>query len=260
MIGTKTVRFVHLDESGTSKNEPVLVVTGIVSNADEHWLALENHLSSLADKYAPPERRDGFVFHATELFSGGKVFPREKFAIEHRLSILDELLAVPKEFNLVIVGGWIEKSRIFKDFPGYTDHQASIDAHAAAYGACLLWVERLMRSKYPGEVATLILEDRPEARKLIKELHNDLRQPRAPSWLNEELKEYYPLTRIAETCFFAKKTESGILQIADACAFAIRRHITAQQEDTRFYPAIKSRMVSYPPRHPSSNASAKRFS
>jgi hypothetical protein len=37
------MRFIHLDEAGTSRHEPYVVVAGVVSHADKQWNALNTY-------------------------------------------------------------------------------------------------------------------------------------------------------------------------------------------------------------------------
>jgi hypothetical protein len=71
--GHKLVRIAYLDEAGISDKEPFAVVAAVIIDGDRHWRALHDALSGLADLCAPPEKRNGFIFHATELFGGGKI-------------------------------------------------------------------------------------------------------------------------------------------------------------------------------------------
>jgi hypothetical protein len=75
------VRLVYLDEAGISnpREEPILVVAGIIVHGDDQWKNLEQEILSLRGEYIPEQFREGFVFHATELFSGGKFFNRESW-------------------------------------------------------------------------------------------------------------------------------------------------------------------------------------
>jgi hypothetical protein len=75
------LRLIYLDEAGISEAEPVAVVAGIVVEAD----------------------RD--CFHATELFSGGRTFTRQKWNRELRWTILERLLSIPKELQIPVVAG-----------------------------------------------------------------------------------------------------------------------------------------------------------
>ena len=59
------------------------------------WKAVERRLIDLADNFALPEERRDFVFHAQELFTGGKKEFREKYCLEKRHDALAALCAIP---------------------------------------------------------------------------------------------------------------------------------------------------------------------
>jgi hypothetical protein len=67
--GEKLMRFVYLDESGTSSNEQIAVVAGVIINADLQWKRVEEYIDNLIRLHVPLELRDGFTFHGTDLFS-----------------------------------------------------------------------------------------------------------------------------------------------------------------------------------------------
>ena len=70
------MRYVFLDEAGIANpaHEPFVVVGGPIVHADKQYKPLERYLYKMVEGFVPPEKRQGFVFHATELFSGGDVF------------------------------------------------------------------------------------------------------------------------------------------------------------------------------------------
>lgn len=99
LVGCKLLRLVYIDEAGISnpKQEPFLVVAGVIVHADQKLNAIERHLEHILERHIPARQRDGFVFHATELFNGGgKVFRRQKsdvigpveWPLERRLKIV----------------------------------------------------------------------------------------------------------------------------------------------------------------------------
>ncbi len=49
------------------------------------------------------------------------------------------------------------------------------------------------------------------------------------------LQKYSPITRIRDTVHFAEKAESPALQIADICAFVIKRYLAGARDGDRFY-------------------------
>jgi hypothetical protein len=113
------LRMIYLDEAGISNpaHEPFVVMAGIIVHADQQWKILERYLSDMADEFAPPEKRDGFIFHAKELFSGGKTFNREDFPKEKRWEILDYLVAIPEKFEFGIAWGLVERAALAAKYP-----------------------------------------------------------------------------------------------------------------------------------------------
>lgn len=105
------MRLVYIDEAGISDpaQEPFLTVVGVILNADNQFAAVENKLRSIVARRIPAEFQDGFVFHAKDLFNGGgKVFSRKAglFTLDQRLSIADELAAIPKKLNIPLAAGF----------------------------------------------------------------------------------------------------------------------------------------------------------
>jgi hypothetical protein len=60
-----------LDEAGNSPGEGLLVVGGVLIDADRKLGGVENHFSILLQKHIPLEDRAGFIFHASDVWSGG---------------------------------------------------------------------------------------------------------------------------------------------------------------------------------------------
>jgi hypothetical protein len=57
---------------------------------------------------------------------------------------------------------------------------------------------------------------------------------------------YFPFHHIRDGLHFSKKTESAHLQIADACAFIIKRHIMRDELAFQFYSQIAPMMIGHP--------------
>jgi hypothetical protein len=231
--GDNLVRFVYIDESGIS-NEPVLVVAGVLIDADSQWKAVQQYLNELVSQYVLEEDRPGFIFHGSDLFHGsGKIWgKRDKYTLDHSREALKALLGVPWKFGLPVVFGYIKKYPIP---PNLTPKQArSIRAtnHTVAFSLCAIAAESFMHSSYvdPKEIATLVAENNAETHKAVREAHNVLAgtirsehdrkmftfisTQIAPKWL--------PVRKIVDTVHFAEKHEASLLQIADAYALSIR--------------------------------------
>jgi hypothetical protein len=64
------VRIAFLDESGRSAPEKIIVVAGVVVHGDRSYRKVEEALRQLVADTIPTGDRDGFLFHATDLFHG----------------------------------------------------------------------------------------------------------------------------------------------------------------------------------------------
>jgi hypothetical protein len=112
--GIRLVRVTYMDESGLSRREPVLIEAAIIVHGDEQVVPVEDHLESLVEKHIPQDKRDGFFFHATDIYGGGGkncIFcNKEEWPDERRWAILDDFVIVPSKFGLPICVSIIEKS------------------------------------------------------------------------------------------------------------------------------------------------------
>lgn len=254
--GNKIMRLVYLDEAGISNpaHEPFLVVAGVAVNADKQFKEIEGYLDGLAKKHIPDEKRGGFAFHAMELFHGTKNFNRTTWEFEKRLEILDDLALIPKKFDLPVCWGATER----QSAPGLLSKPTSPllleqIIHGNAFFKFVMQIEVVMRATANDEVAMLIAEDRPIMRRMLKIAHAML-QGRAPRRFQEELDnikgEFFtkllPLERIIETVHFAQKGKSSLLQVADICAFSIKRGMMKASHSERLFGSLRGQLVFTP--------------
>lgn len=142
------MRLTYLDEAGNAPNEGFLVVGGVLIDGDRLLGAVENHFSILLLKHIPLEDRAGFIFHASDIWSGGGYFKdRAKWPLEQRLAILDDLIAIPAKFDLPVTFGTVDWAKFGFDIlkPGSSEHDLQVAAHTVAFGHCCMGVERFMR-------------------------------------------------------------------------------------------------------------------
>jgi Protein of unknown function (DUF3800) len=248
--GKKLVRLVYLDESGVSTNETVLTVCGAIVHGDTQLAAIENHFGILLQKHIPWEDRPGFVFHATHIWSGGGYFKnREKWPLERRLEILDDLIAIPRKFDFPVSYGTVS----WPDFPmeilvpdKRTEHERQVAGHTIAFGHCCMGIERFVRETFPDEFVILIAEDRAEVRASLKNIIAVFRNPAAVQQLGLSDPDYFPFNHIRDTVHFAKKSESRHLQIADVCAFVMRGHFMKTKHNERFFNVLRPQLTWHP--------------
>jgi hypothetical protein len=241
--GQKLVRMAYLDEAGISnpKHEPFIVVAGIIVDADNQWKKVEDNLNSIIEEFIPEDEQEACIFHATELFSGGKRFPREKWPREKRWEILSEILSIPEKLNLPIIYGDINRAK-FSPIDSIGISGVVEQAHAFACFGCVRSLQQWMKEFTPeNEVALLIAENNHLSRRFIQDVLAIVRQPKTIQ-RNPDL---YPLDRIIETVHFAEKTHSSLLQIADACAFIIKRQLMKAKDSEQFYQLIEKQLIHF---------------
>jgi hypothetical protein len=171
-------RFIYIDEAGTSVKEPVTVVAGIFVHPDKQWREAQAYLENLRQE-VPEEIQEGFVFHATELFSGGKKFDRKKWNSDFRWPILRKLVAGARLCKLPIV---VAYNRKHPQEEGWDPQAELFFRHAVAFHSCLRTANAGMKLMYPSELGTLVAEDHPTMRQWLKQLPDMLRETSAPEF------------------------------------------------------------------------------
>jgi hypothetical protein len=245
------VRFVFLDEGGISQYEPWVVVAGIIVNGDQQVVPLEERLAFLVEKHIPAELRDGFIFHAKDLWSGsGPIFKdRDRWPLPMRLNILHDLVRIPAQHQVPIVFYALERSRVQFDGIDYSKvsaHEMSVAVHGMTFTGCTLRIEQHMLEVWPNEIAQLVAEDNDQARVIIKRSHEVIRHPKWMEQNNIELHGLLPLTKIRNAVHFASKAESSLLQLADVCAFFIRGILSGRKNAHPFYKKLRKWMLMLP--------------
>ncbi|QKD05259.1 hypothetical protein [Mesorhizobium loti] len=217
------MRFVFVDDAGTSIRDPKIVVSAIVVQAEEQLIRLENRMTRLIQKHIPAEERSSFSFEARDILSGSGHFDdREKWPVERRMAIMDELATVPTEMEIPILFGLADRRKHqWMDVAENTEMDVlRIALHAMAFVSCAFAVERTMRSAYSDEIAQLIAQDTHDAQLLIRYVHDWYQNPIALERLGSG-RSLLPLTHIKPEVQFAEKAASLPLQLASFCSFII---------------------------------------
>lgn len=267
LVGEHMTRFVYLDEAGISNldQEPWCVVAGFILHADGQWKGLDRYLGDMIDDIFPDGPPEDFYFRGYDLWSGckGGHFPSPqnggRFTGADRWKILEQLVSIPVTYALPIVFGAVDRREHVFRHPRHGDGvnpQSPADEviaeQASCYFQCAIQAERIMREHaQPDEVAILIAEHGP-ANKPVKELHNWMRKRASVAnvvndpELASEWTTLLPLERIVETAHFANKLDSLPLQLADICAFIIKRHMCGKKNSEPLYQRLTEVMLSRP--------------
>jgi len=144
---------------------------------------------------------------------------------------MHDLCAVPKKFDLPVIFGFAVREQLEKLIPNLS--KADLVRNAQVYAAliCTIQIEMFMQKSTPdGEVAMLVYEDNRTCRSFIRKSHNFFRLVDPSPVLPPELRGFYPVKRIIDTAHFADKTDSSLIQLADTCAFVMKRRLMKTPE------------------------------
>lgn len=237
--GRKIVRLVYLDEAGVSNpaQEPVLVVAGVIVNPDRQWKELEAYFRGMALALFPDEDPYRFVFHAKDIFHGTGKFDRSRWPRRERMRILAQLAQVPRLFDLPVVVGDLDriatKRELEKESPGIPAKSAHNLMHTSAFINAIQYVQFWIEHNAPDENAMLIAEDTPEIKRVLRNVHEGYTDPTL------ENENAFKAPNIIDAVHFAQKSESLLLQIADHCAFIIKRKLMGKTDVDDCYRAIE---------------------
>ena len=226
------MRVTYLDEAGTAnkEHEPYLVVAGVIVDPDRDYAGIDRALRRLGDRCFPdgeglPEGTTAYgkplVFHAKDIWHGSGIFPRASWPLAKRMELLRELSEIPKKFGLTVVYGAIDRKAhaLGAKENNLSTKKTEADAHAMAFLLAMRRVDRWMIENAHREFTIAFAEDRRDVKEHIEQvnaLYTDRSHDDAPD-------EAFLSSHIVEPVAFVRKERSPLLQIADHCAFIIKR-------------------------------------
>jgi Protein of unknown function (DUF3800) len=213
LAGTDLVRIAYLDEAGQDKQIGFVVVAGVIIHGDRHPQLVAHELDKLARKHFPDCDPRKIVFHAKEIFAGGRPFDKYD-KLQDRLPILGDLARIPGRIGVPIVFGIFGKR-------GF-DKKLKTSAHVSAFKLCIGAADLWVRKHHPSENAFVVCEDNESVRGTLKDAQNSLIDASRLEGEGGHLLPW-PMEHIYESVSFQRKQDSRILQLADTCAFIIRR-------------------------------------
>ena len=242
------VRLIYTDEAGVGANEPDTVVVGVIVSADAQWrraaAAVLELLSTVPEPY-----RAGFISHASSVFHDEHL--REHWSFDARLAFLHGMMSIPARLGLGVAWGLSRRRLKIELMPGHTLEQAQ---HAFAFQNCLAQADRVIRIfAHPAEVTVVVAEDSPDMRPFLRHVAGLLsaRPLTIPiEHVRSSLDEHgvetrraveYSIERMIDTIHFAAKNQAILLQIADACAYGLRRYFMSKPFAAEFARSIAGR-------------------
>lgn len=243
------MRFLFLDEAGVSADEPVAVVVAVIVHADQQAAPADLRAETIYSQAPLAFRKKHPVFHAKSIW-GEREF-RNEWSLEQRKKLLIDMMSCPRELNLSVAFGAAHRDLEIPD-EIYGDAITKVQVrHGVALQQCLWAADRwMMKFCGPNEIATVIAEDVPESKGFLKYLVSHMRNDQAFIQLVESgvfdhvvpreinLSNERTLHRIRTPIHFCSKIEEPLLQIADSCAFGLRRYLAGYPHGDDFMTAI----------------------
>lgn len=237
-----SVRYIYIDEAGTSAKEPVTVVVAIIVKPDNHWTAVRKEISELI-KTVPEQHRQGFLFHAKAVWGDKRL--REGWPLKDRLKLIASFAIIPAKFGLTIALGKMRRDaggQVALDSNNLNKHFSLAQwHHARAFKQCVLEADGYLRERCDeGEIGTLIAEDVPEMRRQLRMAFEMARVLYVPPQLLDINggSMHQGISQIQDGIQFADKNQAPLLQIADACAFCFRRFFSEQSYGNQLVQAM----------------------
>lgn len=234
------MRYVYIDEAGTSAKEDYTVVVGVIIKPDAHWRQAEEAVLKLYQS-VPPQHRKGFLFHSKAVWGSKKY--RDGWSKEERLALIGNMAALPVRLGLSVAVGVAYRDAALAPLAERCDLSLADFNHMEAFIACAQRADLFLRERCdPNEIAIAVCEDIPEKRRFLKislQVAEHSYVPIDPSRARPTKAEMASgvvgqrfvsgVTHIKDGLHFAAKADSVLLQLADACAFAIRRFLNEQE-------------------------------
>ena len=223
------MQLIYIDEAGISAKEPVLVVVAVMVEADKKWKIVESAINDLFDKFVPAKFREGFIFHGTDIYSGGKY--REDWSFPDRLDFFKRFMSLVIQMKIPLSISMIDR-RNHPGSPNSGKLSSEKFEHIMAYMICVDRADRYLRNYSKShELGVVVVEDTPGMKKYFKMVHDRLKKnPIEVSsdmlypYSTESNGETFKISNIVDCPHFVDKTESPMIQLADALAFALRRY------------------------------------
>lgn len=209
--------FIYVDETGTDGNAPVMVMVGILANA-ERITRTTSELAKIFSKHSELTATRLTELKARQLFAGSG--PWRTVSGNTRRAVVTELCQwlVERKHELTLAAIDLDAMQ------GSPPADAALgDSWQAGAMHIALQLQRLQQTKSGSKGLTvLVFDDNKMAMPRLAELVFD-----PPTWTDS----YYsrqrkrpPLDRLVDTPFAVKSHHVGLVQVADIFAHIFRRH------------------------------------
>jgi hypothetical protein len=236
---------IYFDESGIGDEtlEPYLVVAAVLIDGDSHWRKIEAGTKAIIERCVPKAEQEGFEFKADAIFGGRKQFANWDEA--DRLDAQASFLCLIADCSLPVAWAAISRSYVRTSMeqnfaPGFTAAQVDLLAYDYAFVACAAAIEAWFSNHAAGSMGISIADQNKKPR-LKWRLKTSLQQLRAarlvPSLPHTQFEHFM------DTISFNDSKESIGLQMADHCAYFVKRRLMKKQDSDRCFEIIKPTLI-----------------
>lgn len=239
-VRMNSVYLVYIDDSGSDKPSPIVVVGAVVIPDTEFW-RLDLQLGVTVEALTPPDKFEKFEeFHSAELFGGFGLFHGVDESTRHRLIQMG--LRSLKRFGLPFIYAAVDRRLLQASAFGSSD---PVDV---AFRLCLCsaedWIRDATLRKLPGDATQaekvkavtscpyLVIMDDSDDRALKHTLRQSFRSLRPLS--HRPGAETARLSLSHDDMYFGDSKSSIGIQIADLCAHVMLRRFRDGIEDEFF--------------------------
>jgi hypothetical protein len=227
------VHLVYLDDS--SDNSDIQVLAAVVV-PDEDALTIEKFLGMRVDMFVPEELRPKFEFHAFKLWKREDEFSALKH--DQVRELFEGTAAVVADSGIEIVYGAV-KLRALR--AGYYSTAQPVDI---AFRLCMEGLHQWFRKiKKFSDFGILICDEmKPNIKKDMQQAYRAFRRgnKREPT-VGRAIGEMFEY--LHDDLYFGDSAYSVGLQLADMCAFLIRRRLNGDQDTDYLYKKIEPKIT-----------------
>jgi Protein of unknown function (DUF3800) len=234
------VRNIYSDEAGVSAPEPVSVVIALIVHMDKQWRPVADEVARLARQHVPSEFLDGFAFH-TKVLLKEKKYPG--WDMSRRKILIEEMMGIPQKFHIPLSYSAVKRGTAAKAFPRDDLKPFEID-HLYAFILSMSLADKYLRQYCGDEMSQIIAEDHPTMKRTLKRHLNIVRT--SPLVLQTTIQrpnqergsprvESNRVERLTDEVLFMAREGSPLLQVADACAWGMRRYFSHNDEYRKTY-------------------------
>jgi hypothetical protein len=229
LIGERVFVFIgYMDDAGSDEESPVAVMTAVLV---KHQLLfeLEAHAGQIVERLIPKERLRRFnEFKACDLFHANGIFTGIDPPL--RMEAMHALLKPVNRFAMPVIYSAVDRVKLARVVSA--NAIASSSAINLAFRMCLLGVQRWLETHDLTNEPALLLCDDTNNRSLKQTMQADYRALRPkllpPDWPSGRLE------RMHDGIYFGNSRDSTGIQVADLCAWVVRRSIVEQDVPSLF--------------------------